>query len=344
MRTTTFGLPISDVLCEMPGNGGGGGGFGGGGFGGGTGSTAQPGSGPAGSGSAGQPGGRAAATGPTAGSRTAEGQPGAGGGGSQEFSWSDSARYRLEDGRILTGAELRAEYDRTANDNALKRYQRGYDLLMKEAQRLDALRSNGGRQPQQPTQAQEDAFADIWQAQPGQIDGAMLQRLVRQGFGPVLQHIGAMQKLIQDQSKQLTAMNQRFGSQDEDAARDSFDRQLDQDFGSVALEGYDGVDFGEHDWLRELAHDLYLSHVPSSWKPGEFRRDLAARVKAIVDGVHALDNKRVEVGRQRMRQHFITGRGNAQPGGQTRYQFETGRQMARRMREGGYFDQNANAA
>jgi hypothetical protein len=307
----------------------------GGGSGGGQGTGAGSGGG-TGSGS-GQPGGAGAGSGAGTGAGAGAGTGGAGG-GSAPFEFSDTAQLRLSDGRVVTGAQYRQELEQTIGRDYSGRYQRGYDLLLAEAKRLDGLSRSGPRQPQ-PPQPQDDPFADIWNAPV--IDGAAAKRLVtalqQAGLAPLAQQVAALAQELKATKTQLGEVGKRFGSQDEDQESQRFESTLDTVLSKLEVKGLNGKIDATSEPIRQYARNLYLSYVPSSWKAGEFEQQLSREFSDLIAAVREMDRDHVTEARTKLRKNFNPERGATSPGGGGKYKYQSPRELAAMAREAGMF-------
>lgn len=281
--------------------------------------------------------GRAGAEGRSgAAGRSAGDAGGSAGGGSTAFEWRDDAPIRLSDGRTISAAEYRQELEDAAERRHRATYTKGYNYLLEEARRLDGLARQGSRPPAPP----EDPFARL-RSMPvvdGETMVGLIQAMRDQGLSPVASLVERLQQELSDTRRSLQSVTERFGSQDEDQAREDFDRSLDRDLAALEVKGLNGKIDPQAEWVRELAHDHFLSFVPSSWKKGEFLASFTKRLEAIVNGVRGMDRAHVDENRQSLRKRFAdASRGVASPQGNPKFKFERGRDIAARAAAAGMF-------
>lgn len=312
----------------------------------GSGGAAAGGGGAPGAGDASSSGGRSAGGAAAAGSRGAADAAGAagagaGGGEAQPFEFSDTARIRTADGRILTGAQYRAEIAQQLDGEYRGRYDKGFQLLLKEAQRIDQIARGGARGRQPAASAADDPLADIRNM--AVVDGPTAARLVtmlqQQGLGPIANVVAALQRQTQELRQSLQSVSQRFGSQDEDAAARGFETRLDDVLAKVEVKGLNGKLNPRSEPLRELARNLYLSYQPSSWRTGEFEKMLGEQLSAVVAYVREMDRTHVSESRENLRRNFNPARGGASPSGDARFDWKqnTPRAIAARAAAAGMF-------
>lgn len=330
-----FHSPLTTPLLQQADAGGSGGT--GTGTGGGTGAGSSGSASPSGGGQRG--GGTGAAGSGSGGTGTGTGTAGGTGTGTGPFALSDDAQVRLADGRVVRYADHRAEIEAEISRDYQGRYSKGYELLLAEAKRIDALsRGRGGQGGRQSTQI-DDPLADI--RDKPIIAGADIARLYdmlqKQGLGPLANVVAQMQQGYTKMQQQLQQATQRFGSQDEDAQSQQFESRLDQVLAKVEVKGLNGNLDPKSPALRTFARNLYLSYVPSSWKAGEFEQQLGNELSELLQAVREMDRKAVFDGKEKLRQHFNPNRGGAKPSGDGKYKFETPREIAARAREAGMF-------
>jgi len=283
-------------------------------------------------------GGREGATGAGAGTGTGAG---GGSGSTGPYEFRDDAQYRLHDGRIVTGKDLRAEMEQQIDGTYREKYNKGYELLLNEARRIDALSRARTGQGQQPPQ---DPIADI-RSMPivdGQTIGRLVDMLQRQGLGPIAQLVQQQQQKLAAMERSLQQTTQRFGSQDEDAEAQRFESRLDTVLDKVEVKGLNGKLDPSSPALRTFARNLFLSYVPSSWKSGEFEHQLGNELSELLSAVREMDRKAVFDGKEKLKQHFNPNRGGRTPGGPAKYKFESPREIAAKARDAGMFGGSFN--
>lgn len=285
-----------------------------------------------------QGGGRQAAGGQQGGQQQQQGQ-----GGPAPFEFSDTARIRMPDGRIITGAEYNREQEERIHGVYRGRYENGFNILLREAQRLDSLRGQGqqqGQGGQQPQAGARSPLADLENVP--LVEGRHLTQAVRflqeNGLAPIANMITQLTQRQAASDKLLNEFRGRFGSQDEEAEAAKFGSRLDQVLPNIEIKGFNGRIDPRDPAVRQLAENLYLSYHTDSWKAGEFEKMLGELMTGLYQSFQNMQRSVVTTARDRLRQHFNPNRGGGQPSGGQKYQFETPRQMAARMREAGMFE------
>lgn len=220
-----------------------------------------------------------------------------------------------------------------------ERFDRGVQYLQGEAAKLqeawNKYHEGKGARPQQAEPArQEDVFEGI-RDQPV-IDGRTLERMYQtlqaKGLGPIAQVVAQMATRMSKLEGNVTGLGKGFGSIAERDQANDFEGMITKSYGDVgAVKGLpEGLGLDANDpYLRDVAKDLYLSHDPDSWKPGEFQKHLRARVEANIAFVRALDKKAVEKAREGKRVWLNPNKGNAQPGGKPGFKFQKGADIAK---------------
>lgn len=275
----------------------------------------------------------------------AQGQGNGGGqggnGGNEPLQLRDDQQIRTPDGRVITYGAYQQEL-RTAMDGEYRgRYTKGYELLVNEAKRIDALararqgQGNGGGQGA----TAPDLLAGVrdMPVVDGQTIAKLVETLQKNGLGPMAQVVQQLQNGFKQMQTQLQSATQRFGSQDEERATQEFDQRLDKTLGAIEVKGLEGRLDPKNPALRTFARNLFLSYVPSSWKAGEFEKQLSGELSAVVQALRDADKKAVFDGRQKLKEHFNPNRGQSRPSGEGRYKFETAREIAAKAAAAGMF-------
>lgn len=220
------------------------------------------------------------------------------------------------------------------------RYDRGVQYLQTEAARLqakwDEYHAGTGARPSKPEPAKTgvDPLANIRDLPviSGREISELYQQLQTNGFGPMAQVVSAMANRLKQLEGNVGNMGKGVGALTEREQSQEFENFITKSFSDVgAVKGVpDGVSLdGADPYLREAAKDLYLSHDPDSWKPGEFQKQLASRVSSMVAFVRGLDKKAVEAAQGKKRVWLNPSRGNAKPEGAPGYQHKKGADIAR---------------
>lgn len=230
----------------------------------------------------------------------------------------------MEDGRVISGREYRAEMQQGWERDHGQRFQKGYDLLVAEARRLDGLQRQSGQQQQR--QPQRDAFADVEDAPV--IDGATFAKLSRQGFGGIAQQMQQLSALVARQQQMLQQVQGHIGTSNEERASTEFQGRLDKALGTVEIKGFTGRVDVKDPAIRQVAENLYLSYEPDSWRPGEYEKMLGDTLSNIYAGFMRMQKSAADTGRERVRAHFNPAGGQGTPRGQQQYKFERGRDIA----------------
>lgn len=228
------------------------------------------------------------------------------------------------------------------------RWDRGVQFLQGEAGKLqkkwDEYHAGTGARPNKPEPnaggnnggGRRDPLANIRDMPV--VDGRALEALYndlqQQGLAPIAQVIAQMANEIKTLKGSVGSLGKGMGSISERDQQTEFEGFITKSYNDLgALKGLpEGVALDAQDpHLRELAKDLYLSHEIDSWKPGEFNRQLKARVEANIAMVRALDKKAVEVAQSKKRVWMNPSRGGGNPQGNTPYKFQRGAEVARQF-------------
>ncbi len=240
-----------------------------------------------------------------------------------------------EDGRVISYRDYENER-RTAIDGEYRtRYKTGYDLLLAEAKRIDALgqQRQPGQQPQQPedpfTALQDDSIVD------GRTAKQLLQHFASQVPKPVADLVRQLTGQVQALSKQVQGTSSHIGTFNEERATHEFESNLSKTLANVEIKGFNGQLDVNAPALREFARNLYLSYQPDSWRAGEFQKMLGDQLSSIVQYMRTADREYASGAPQRLRQNFNPAKGAGRPSGEKRYQFERPSDIVARARDMG---------
>lgn len=267
---------------------------------------------------------------------------GAGGGNNEPIELSPDRMVRTSDGRVVKYSEYEGEIGKRIDGEHRGKYKSAYDLLVREAQRLDAL--GKGNQP-----GRQDANADPLAALDLDnmpiVDGKMASQLVKMlretGLNPIANLVTSLQKQVGDMAKQLKGTQGQVGSFNEERAQHEFESNLTGVLKSVQVKGLEdrAID-ANNPALREFARNLYLSYQADSWRPGEFAKMLGDQLSGVVTYMRTLDKDYAAGAQDRLRKHFAPSQGNGAGRGKQPFQFKNPRQIAAEAREMGMFGGN----
>ncbi len=247
-----------------------------------------------------------------------------------------------DDGRRITFKEYQAELGTGYDKQYRGKYKDAYDLLVKEAGRLDALSRE--RQPGQRQDA-NDPFAALDLENQPLVDGKMASQLVKllqdNGLKPIANLVQSLQKQVGDMQKQIKGTQSQVGSFNEERANHEFESNLTNIIKSTPIKGLEDRSIDPNNpAIREFARNLYLSYQVESWRPGEFQKMLGEQLSGVVAYMRTLDKEYAAGAQDRLRKHFAPGRGQGAGTGRQRFQFKSPRQIAAEARDMGMFGGN----
>lgn len=269
---------------------------------------------------------------------------GASGGTNDPIELSPDRMVRTSDGRVIKYSEYEGEVGKRIDGEHRGRYKSAYDLLLKEAQRIDALgRGNGNGRQADAANADPLAALDLDNLPivDGKMAGQLVKMLRETGLNPIANLVQSLQKQVGDMSKQLKGAQGNIGTFNEERAQHEFESNLTGVLKSVQIKGLEdrAID-ANNPALREFARNLYLSYQADSWRPGEFNKMLGEQLSGVVQYMRALDKDFAATAPDRLRKHFAPQRGTGAGRGSQPYKFKSARQIAEEARGMGMFGGN----
>lgn len=254
------------------------------------------------------PDGSSAGGGPTGDGGTS----GSGGGGADgqapappsAFKFTDDAMVDFGDGKPVKWGEAKSRFvPREEHDRYRAGYEKGVDLLIKEAERLDKLHAEKNRPPER----KPDDFSDVYEAPV--IGGRELKRLVESMHNTTLAPIAQLITQQQTAIKQLTDRLEGVSKTHETLASEHTNRQFEDHLtkhigGLKEVEGIKGVVPTDHPFVRELASNLWLAYDQRSWTDAEYQQKLTGLLSQAVKFVRTMDRAYTDKMKQESRERF----------------------------------------
>lgn len=248
---------------------------------------------------------------------------------------TDDSLVDFGDGKPVKWKDARtsrfADASTVADGNA--RIEQGKRFLVDEAKKLEQAwqryETGKGAKPKD-ARPNVDMLEEI--AAMPVVDGRTIQRLYREGFGPMAQLLTQQQTTLTQLQERLTRAERIGQTTETDHNERAFAGHITKHLSAIGeIKGLNGSlkEYVDDPVIREIARDVWASYDQNTWTDASFQAEIAKRVEGMVSLVRKMDKKFAEARKEAGRQRFINPqRNNGNPNGAAQYVHKGGREIA----------------